>query len=88
MSKAKDRKNEECLGYKNWDTATVIGTAGNTRRTAQFLSQKKNREAIQKMGREDIVRTLKRNGADLRGINMQNVSTRQVKKWLKEKYGD
>ena len=85
---AKQRRNAECLGYKNWDTATVITTSANTRKTAEFLGEKKNRAALQKMSRDDIVRTLKRNGADLRGISVQNVSTRQVKQWLKERYGD
>lgn len=79
------RKNEPHQGYKNYDTFSLAMQIKNNSETYKFLSQKKNRSALMKMSRDDLAKTLKAHGADLRGIIVQNVNTQEIKKLLNEK---
>lgn len=75
---------EPYQGYKNYDTFLLHMQMINNRETYDFLSAKKNRSALMKMDREGIAKVLKKNGADLDGIKVQNVSITEIKNLLKE----
>lgn len=76
-SNAKDRRNQPCNGYRNWDTSQTITVIRNDRKCYNFVKNNSDRLlGMKKNDKLSLIKWYSSNG--LGGVNCRNVDYREL----------
>lgn len=78
----KDRRNRECDGYRNWDTAATCIAVRNDRGVVDYV--RKNADALLRMKKNDKLKVLERKSSyGFGGVSYRNVDYKALNSELK-----
>lgn len=77
----KDRRNRECDGYRNWDTAATCIVVRNDRGCVDYVQ--KNADKLLSMKKADKLRLLEKQSAyGFGGVSSRNVDYKELNKTI------
>ena len=80
---AESRRNSECNGYRNWDTAATCIAVRNDKRCFDFAQR--NADRLLAMKKLDKIKLLERNSSyGFGGVSARNVDYRELNQTLRE----
>lgn len=78
----KDRKNRECSGYRNWDTAATCIVLRNDKGCVDYV--RKNGDGLLHMKKNDKLKILERKSSyGFGGVSYRNVDYRELNRELR-----
>ena len=79
----KDRRNRECSGYRNWETAGTCIVLLNDKKVNDYAKQ--NADKLLSMKKNDKLKLLERNSSyGFGGVSYRNVDYRELNTTLKK----